>query len=182
VPSSALKSYADALAHYHIQPESKFLNADYRDRGTTLRRHIAMTGTLHIGKESHDWERQALLGLNLDSEIAYGVATDDVADKLRSFIAEFGERTAAKALGISAAQLTAFVSGSPNPRGESLTQKVASRLPAAFRLCAKLSHDRHVELHQLREAVANAGLRETARRLGRDPSNLRRQLSRARER
>ena len=31
-----------------------------------------MTGTQHIGKESHDWERQAALGLNLDSEISYG--------------------------------------------------------------------------------------------------------------
>ena len=177
VPSSALKSYADALAHYHIQPESKFLNADYHDHGTTLRRHVMMTGTNHIGKESHDWERQALLGLNLDSEIAYGVATDDVADKLRSFIIEFGERTAAKALGISAPQLMALVADSPNLLSERLAQKVVSRLPAALRLCAKLSHDRNVELHRLREAVEREGLRGTARRLGIDPSNLRRRLN-----
>ena len=31
-----------------------------------------MTRTRHIGKESHDWERQAALGLNLDGEISYG--------------------------------------------------------------------------------------------------------------
>jgi hypothetical protein len=148
-----------------------------RDRGTTLRRHVVMTGTHHIGKESHDWERQALLGLNLDSEIAYGVSTYDLVERLRSFIAEFGERMAAKALGISAVQLSALVASSPSPRSESLTQKVASRLPAAQRLCAKLNHNRHAELRRLREMRDRYGLRETARRLGVDPSNLRRKFA-----
>ena len=50
--------------------------------GTTSRRHVAMTGTHYIGKESHDWERQTLLGLNLDSEIAYGQSIDDLSARL----------------------------------------------------------------------------------------------------
>lgn len=178
IPSSALKSYAEALAQYHIQPESKFLNADYGDHGTTIRRHVEMTATHHIGKESHNWERQAIIGLSLDSEIAYGVSTDDLPEKLRSFIAEFGERTAAKALDISTAQLRALVSNPPNPRSESLARKIVSRLPAALRLCTGLSHDRQAELHWLREVVDRDGLREAARRLGTDPSNLRRKLAR----
>jgi hypothetical protein len=113
----------------------------------------------------------------VDSEIAYGVSTDDVANGLRSFVDQFGERMAAKALGVSAAQLRALVSGSPSSGGESLAEKVALRLPAALRLCAKVSHDRHAELHRLREAVECYGLRDAARRLGIDPSNLRRKLT-----
>lgn len=77
VSASTLKSYAQALAQYHLQPESKFLNADYFDRGTTLRRHVEMSGTQHIGKESHDWERQAVLGLSADTEIEYGISNED---------------------------------------------------------------------------------------------------------
>jgi hypothetical protein len=30
------------------------------------RRHVEMTETNHIGKESHDWERQAMIGLSVD--------------------------------------------------------------------------------------------------------------------
>ncbi|MGI4949208.1 MAG: hypothetical protein ACRYHC_11065 [Janthinobacterium lividum] len=72
VPASALKTFAEALAQYHLSPEPKFLNARHTDRGTTVRRHVRMTSTRHIGKESHDWERQATFGLNLDSEVSYG--------------------------------------------------------------------------------------------------------------
>ena len=176
VAASALKTYASALAQYHLSPESKFLNADYYDRGTTIKRHVRTTGTQHIGKESHDWERQAVLGLSLDSEVAYGVAPDDAAEKLRSFVAEFGERHAAKALGITGKRLTALVSASTGTPNDATTQKVAARLPAAIRLCASLRHERHADLLRLREAVECDGLRETARRHGIDPSNLRRKL------
>ncbi|QKR98703.1 hypothetical protein F9288_02860 [Sphingomonas sp. CL5.1] len=68
---SSLRSYAEALAQYHLHPESKFLNGDYFDRGTTQRRHIDATGIRHIGKESNDWERQAVLGITRDSQIIY---------------------------------------------------------------------------------------------------------------
>lgn len=64
VPLTSLRSYAEALAQYHLHPESKFLNGDYFDRGTTQRRHIHAAGIRHIGKESNDWERQAMLGEN----------------------------------------------------------------------------------------------------------------------
>lgn len=179
VPADTLKTYRTALAQYHLSPESKFLNGDYGDRGTTLRRHVRMTDTQHIGKESHDWERQAILGLSLDREIGYGTTTDDMIGKLRSFIADFGERKAAKALGVSAVRLNALASGLSSPGSEGLARKVASQLPAALRLCAKLRHDRHDELQRLRDAVERDGLRETARRLGVDPSNIRRWLASA---
>lgn len=175
-PASALKTYGEALAQYHLSPESKFLNADYLDRGTTIRRHVLMSGTRHIGKESHDWERQAVLGMNADSEVAYGVSADYLAERLQAFSLEFGEVKAAKALGISTARLMALASGPPSPGAEKLALRVASRLPGAVRLCTKLRQGRYIELQGLEEAVKREGLRTTARRLGIDPSNLRRKL------
>lgn len=176
VATAALRTYVSALAQYHLSPESKFLNADYDDRGTTIRRHVRMTKTRHIGKESHDWERQAVLGLCLESEVAYGVSTDDVSGGVRTCVGQFGERMTARALHISASQLRAVTSEMPTGQFVGLQQKIALRLPAALRLCEKLSAERQHELSILRFAVQRDGLRETARRMGVDPSNLARNL------
>ena len=71
VEGSQLRTYADALAQYHLSPESKFLNGDYLDRGITRRRHIQVAAVRYIGKESNDWERQAFLGLDEESRVEY---------------------------------------------------------------------------------------------------------------
>ena len=181
VAASSLKSYADALAQYHLQPESKFLNGNFIDRGTTLRRHVGMTETNHIGKESHDWERQAMIGLSVDSEIGYGIAAGErgeLIEKLGEFMAECGERKAATMLGISVSRLKGFASGAEARDVDRLAGAIAAKLPTALALRAKLSHNRQAELHALREAVERDGLRVVARRLGYDPSNLSRKLKR----
>jgi hypothetical protein len=177
VQVSALKTYAQALADYHIRPEDKFLNADYDCSGTTRRRHVLMVGTRHIGKESHDWERQAILGINLDSEICYGVDINDFAGQLIAFVDECGEAKAAKYLGISKVRLQRALSNPEDAREATWVHKIAGRLPAAVALSEKLCHKRNVELRALQADVKRTGLRETARRLGLDPSNLRRSLA-----
>ena len=48
-----LKTYAQALADYHLRPESKFENGDYYDRGPTRRRHIRAIRVDYIGKEAN---------------------------------------------------------------------------------------------------------------------------------
>jgi hypothetical protein len=48
-----LKTYAEALAQYHLSPELKFANGDHLDRGRTERRHIVATGVVWIGKEAN---------------------------------------------------------------------------------------------------------------------------------
>lgn len=181
VASSSLKPYADTLAQYHLQPESKFLNGNFTDRGTTLRRHVEMTETNHIGKESHDWERQAMIGLSVDSEIGYGIAAGErkeLVEKLREFMTECGERKAAVMLGVSVSRLKRFASGAEGREIDRLARAIAAKLPAALALRAKLSHDRYAELHSLSEEVNSDGLRAVARRLGIDPSNFRRMLKR----
>jgi hypothetical protein len=48
-----LKTYAEALAQYHLSPEDKFLNGQFCDRGRTERRHVMATGIILIGKEAN---------------------------------------------------------------------------------------------------------------------------------
>lgn len=176
VSPASLRTYADALAQYHISPESKFLNADYLDRGTTRRRHIRMASALHIGKEAHDWERQAVLGATDASVFTYGVSTVDIAAKVQSLIEQFGERTAAKSLAVPRERLRALAADEDRIRNPQDVQSIAGRLQSALRLCAKLQGDRAAERQRIRDAIERDGLRSTARRLGIDPSNLRRKL------
>jgi DNA polymerase elongation subunit (family B) len=176
---SLLKSYAAALAQYYIQPEAKFLNADYLDRGTTRRRHIRMTIARHIGKESNDWERQAVLGLSADSQIDYGIANAERVQfqkELAELVGRIGLVKAAKALGTTPSRLRMVVEHSDGRKAGRLVQFLAARLPAAIRLYERIGHDRRAELNRLRKSVERDGLRTTARALGIDPSNLRRRL------
>lgn len=179
VPTTALKSYGEALAQYHIQPESKFLNADYLDRGVTTRRHVRMTATRHIGKESNDWERQAILGWDAEAQPDYGIGEGDrsrLAETLASFVADVGLAKAATALRTNPARLKSALPDSGVRIAERLLQTIAAHLPAALESDAANRKDRETERQSLRETVERDGLRETARRLGIDPSNLRRKM------
>jgi hypothetical protein len=90
-------------------------------------------------------------------------------------VASIGKAGAAKALGISASRLRTLLSGKACA-DRSTAQLVAARLPDALQGCEKLSKDRREELQRLNGLVQLRGLRETARQLGVDPSNLRRRL------
>ncbi len=172
VPPDHLASYVDALRTYHIHPEAKFLNGTYLDLGTTRRRHVRMTTVSHIGKESNDWERQAHVGLSGDSQPDYGLNDADricLLDRLTLAIEREGITKVVKTLGITAARLRSLTAAS-------LTLAVAARLSAALASFDRVRFDRADELAELRKAVACEGLRATARLLGVDPSNLRRQL------
>ena len=96
VDPATLRTYAEALAQYHISPEAKFLNGDFLDKGMTQRRHVSVTHIQHIGKEADDWERRATLGQTADMEVDYGVSGADrsrvEAETQRARIAEQSER------------------------------------------------------------------------------------------
>jgi hypothetical protein len=101
--ASELKTYAEALAQYHLRPEAKFLNGDYCDRGRTERRHVVATQIVHIGKEANKWEERHFLGEDEEAEIEYGTAesASSLDAKIRALCEELGERAAAKRIGIS---------------------------------------------------------------------------------
>jgi hypothetical protein len=103
LPANELKTYAEALAQYHLRPETKFLHGEYCDRGRTERRHVIATQLVHIGKEANKWEEQHFLGEDDDAEIEYGVSqsAEDHDLNLRELCRELGEREAARKLDIS---------------------------------------------------------------------------------
>lgn len=53
VPGELLKTYAEALALYHVSPEDKFENGGPWDAGRTERRHLRITDRRLIGKEAN---------------------------------------------------------------------------------------------------------------------------------
>jgi DNA polymerase elongation subunit (family B) len=178
VPAAELRTLGEALAQYHLHPESKFLDGDFCYRGTTRRRHVRVTGTRHIGKEANDLERQAVLGLNVDSQPDYGFGAVDpvlLANELRPMIVRWGMAACARAFGVSAAALRSAVEGSERISERSL-QAIAARLPKAKRLFECVHTERRANTERLRAKIDEVGLRPAARHLGIDPSNLRRKV------
>jgi hypothetical protein len=69
-----LKTYAEVLAQYHLSPELKFENGDFRDRGRTERQHVVAAGFVWIGKEANQ------------------VGESGEADPIRSVVEQFTSR------------------------------------------------------------------------------------------
>lgn len=119
VPPDGLKTYAEALAQYHLHCESKFRNGDYVDRGPTVRRHVHVSGVRYIGKEANRWEEQFYLGYDPETQIEYDMG-DDGAEQFRTRIreaaAKFGQRRLAAAAGISREALRAILKIGAEPR------------------------------------------------------------------
>jgi hypothetical protein len=125
-----LRSYASALAQYHLSSEEKFLNGEFLDSGVTQRRHVVADTIEHIGKEADRWEEQYYLGLDLDAQIEYGVSPGDVESSwshLREICRQHGIRNTARAAGISHTHLRRFLQGSCE-----VTPDLLARLHRAF--------------------------------------------------
>ena len=130
-----LKTYAEALAQYHLRPEAKFLNGDFCDRGRTERRHGIATQLVHIGKEANKWEEQHFLGEDEDAEIEYGIAENTVFldAGIRRLCEEFGEKAAAQRIGISRTALRRALKRGAAVMSQSTRAKLArtARTPIA---------------------------------------------------
>lgn len=175
VPIEQLKTYREALADYHLHPETKFLNGEYLDRGQTRRRHVEVIAINHIGKEANRWEEQYYLGLNIDAQINYGVAPNDTArfmEALRDAAGKFGQRELASAMGITRKSLCDLWR-----RKSLLISKTLERkfLQANAALTAE-HHDFELRkaglLKEAAEEIDEIGLKELAARIGTDSSNL----------
>jgi len=123
VSREALKTYRQALAQYHLHPETKFANGDYLDAGPTRRRHIQVVSIDHIGKEANRWEEQLYLGHDPEAQIVYG--TDDQSrERMIAFIREVADRVGRRALaevaGVSVRETAAILRGERQPTVRSL--------------------------------------------------------------
>ncbi len=97
IDMALLKSYASALAQYHLSPEAKFRNGDYLDSGRTERRRVRVTSVNHIGKEANNLEKQFFLGVEEGEQIEYGGAADAALEmRIRNLCEKVGEREVAR--------------------------------------------------------------------------------------
>lgn len=179
VPADDLQTYLEAVAQYHLHPESKFLGGNHLDRGTTRRRHIQAVGIRHIGKEANELDRQQMLGAYNDLNPDYGLAAHGI-EQLRSDLAKLvkilGNAGAAKAMRLTPRRLRAIHSGDVVPN-DATVRSLFSQLPTARAKAEMLCAERRQELRHLSQMVQQFGLRVTARQLKMDSSNLRRKLS-----
>jgi hypothetical protein len=179
VSSDILKSYAETLAQYHLHPESKFLNGSYGDKGTTLRRHVQMSGVHNIGKESNDWETQAVLDFDPDAAPDYGLSPDELAafpTRLQYLAKVMGSKYLVKRLGISPAILGRLksVKGNWHDAAANIAPDLISKLEHEANA---LLDQKRIYLDDLHNAVDEEGWRPVARKIGTDASNLRRKIA-----
>jgi len=173
IPSDQLKTYRQALAQYHLSPESKFLNGEPFDRGPTRRRHIAVIDINHIGKEANHWDEQYHLGFDPDEQIEYGfVPNDTLVESPRRAVKKFGQRALARKIGISRATLSELF-GAEIPNIPPKLISAINRAISALNGEAEIQDILRVELFdQVKMEIGRIGLGEFAAAVGTDPSNL----------
>jgi hypothetical protein len=183
VPSEYLKTYQQALAQYHLHPEDKFLNGDFLDRGTTLRRHIRVTEIEYIGKESNKWEDQYYFGFDADEEIRYGskpVDAGSLFNAIRAIVDTQKLRTSARQLGISRSKLSKLLENELSGCAPAFLQRI-SRIVAAIN--SKLSRESKRDLYLSKFAKAEikrVGISKLALEVGLDPANFAKMISEVR--
>jgi transcriptional regulator with XRE-family HTH domain len=173
-----LKTYQEALAQYHLHPEAKFHNGGYLDRGVTGRRHIGATATEHIGKEANRWEEQFYLGLDLEAQTEYGSAPDDherILEVVRLAGKKFGQRTLARAAGVSLSEVSAVLLRKRRPTPAMLT-RLYRAVPQMEKEADEQAKHRREVLDAVRDQCQRTSLRLFAKRAKLDEANLARVL------
>ncbi|HEV2550415.1 MAG TPA: hypothetical protein VGU20_24090 [Stellaceae bacterium] len=175
VPASMLKTYRQALAQYHLRPETKFINADFLDRGLVSRRHVKVSAIQYIGKEANRWEEQSYLGIDPEAEIFYGAPPQDVSGEMAQ-VKKGADRHAsavlARAAQVSRQHLHAIISGDAIP-----SEAVVKRLLQAA-MALDLAENSYLrEADALLSQVKTIGVRQCAMRCGMDAGNLSRFVS-----
>lgn len=125
IDASILKTYRETLAQYHLSPEPKFANGDFRDRGKMLRRHVEPSVIRHIGKEANRWEEQMILGHDPSEQIEYGIAPNDEEEfirQLRSAKDEHGATRIARAAGVTPRYIYKLINGESRPSKETMNR------------------------------------------------------------
>lgn len=131
VCTRTLKTYREALAQYHISPESKFLNGGPYDTGPTQQRHIAAIAIQPTGKEANRWEEQFHLGFDEGEQLEYGMGQANSArylDQLSRELGNAGRRRIARVTGISRQTINGFVAE------KSIRKELIAKLARSMRI------------------------------------------------
>jgi hypothetical protein len=164
-----LKTHREALAQYHLHPETKFLDADYLDRGPTRRRHIKVAAINLIGKEADRLEEQVYLGLDPEAEVDYGIEAQDrdLFWKRLSYAARaYGVGKLATAAAISRQQLWAIIHRDVKP-SERRLERMRRAIAALETLDTMEAMDTHALSNEARRQLPadwSSTLRDANRR------------------
>jgi DNA-binding transcriptional regulator YdaS (Cro superfamily) len=174
IPADRLKTYAQALAQYHLRPETKFENGDYCDSGPTRRRHVQATQINYIGKEANRWEEQFFLGMDEHTLIEYGADPNAPAlfHELTNAVGKFGKQQVASRIGISRNSLAQILDIKCQKLSPRMSQKIGSAITALNSNSLDQENQNSKLLELVRVEIADIGLSEFARRFQIDVSNL----------
>ena len=177
INKNQLKTNLDALAQYHLHPETKFLNGDYNDKGKTRRRHIIVKAIQHIGKEANKWEEQYFTGADPEAQIEYGISPDDKTHMLQAVleaIKTHGSKRVAELGKLSQRHVLKIYKEQSQP-----SDKVLGKLYATAQCLEGDKAQTQGMLEEIKEMIASKGLsvRGLAKKLDIDASNLAKILS-----
>jgi transcriptional regulator with XRE-family HTH domain len=179
VPRGQLKSYHEALAPYHMHPESIFHGGDYTDRGFTRMRHVRATVTEYSGKEANRWEEKIHLGLDIEAQTEYGVTPSDrerIFKLVRRAGEGFGQRRLASASDTSLSVVSAILCGKCRPNAATLA-KLYQALPRPERVASEEAQLAREVLGTVKRRCQPIGVRRFARYAEVDGANLTKILS-----
>jgi hypothetical protein len=179
IPASALQTYAEALASYHLSPEMKFRNGEAFHIGRTERRHVHAIAIEVIGKEADRYEEAYLLGLGEDPVIRYdctpalpGEVSKDLAEAAKAY----GNSAVARATGLSRTGVAKARLGRPVSTRRTLAQ-VRAGIDALEVAASNAAEINEAACEHLRSAVReHGGVRRAGRAIGIDASNLCRKI------
>ena len=156
------------------------MNGGYLDKGKTRRRHIIVQSVQLIGKEANKWEEQYHVGLDKDAQNEYGVSAEE-QPQMKNTILEAIEKYGTKLISEKSGFTQRHIQNFRNDR----CQQKADRLNKLFMAAVQIERD-HFNAFDLHENITtlmkqkNVSLRELAKNLRIDPSNLSKLLNRKR--
>ena len=181
IAAEGLQTYAEALAGYHLSPESKFRGGEAFDQGRTERRHVQARGFEFIGKEADRYEESFLVDAAAELPIRYGSAQPSAADlqaDVAAASAKFGDAAVGRAIGLPRSTISKIKSGKVTMVGRR-SSGISERLRAMQAIESEFISREGKVIEGYRAAMRRHGsLRAAASALGLDPSNLSRRLRR----
>lgn len=174
ISPDSLQTYREALTRYHLSPEAKFENGEAYNSGKTRRRHVRVLGVERIGKESNNWEEQAVLGLNDADAVTYD-APFGVLDALEQKITEWGMsfRETAELAGLNPRTVQKAVSKKNQQVSEATISKICDGIQ---RKSTEIQEMEQLRI-QAQSKIAEIGIAEFARMIGMDAANLSKAIS-----
>lgn len=125
IPTDQLRTIRQALAQFHLHPESKFVGGAYTDCGFTTRRHVRAVAIEHIGKESNRWEDSFALGEALTQEQTYGESPQAEAERIAATVEQVrlcDRKQIALESGVCLREVTRIIAGEVTPTKETLAK------------------------------------------------------------